>query len=241
MTMKCACCMDPPTPPRSAGVPELREEMDLFGLRETERLPSLMLALVLLLALGALCLLPLSPVQTEQGLRSEVPRSVDITLDPDTFALLPKHPGRLGDPSGTNSVDPSINHFRDRPRELLREAREGPLLPLPKRQTLAKPWASGLPERPGGNGIPRGDGGTSQEELQPIYQVWWTSQSLPGVSAVVRLTVGADGVPLEAIPISGPPELYPRLVRISMQWRFRVPETLKSTAPLYHFITFRCW
>jgi hypothetical protein len=196
---------------------------------------------VLLLAFGALCPLHFRPVQTEQGHRSEVPRSVDITLDPDAFALLPKHPGRLGDPSGTNSVDPSMNHFQNGPREMLREAQDGPLLPLPRRRILAKPWASGLPERPGGNGIPRGDGGISQEELQPIYQVWWTSQSLPGVSAVVRLTVGADGVPLEATPISGPPGLYPRLEHISMQWRFRVPESMKTRAPFYHFITFRCW
>jgi len=223
-------------------IPDLEEEVALNGLGEVDRVQVLRWSLsILLVMLGALWLLGIRRTQVAEP-RMPVLR-MDVALDPGTLFEFAPHAGRPGDPKGTNTVDPEHLKGQGRRPSLVPPLAESSLV-LPQKDTISSPqpaWTEGLPVALGGNGIPRGDGGGIREELQPIHQVWWTNQSLPGVSAVVRLTVGADGVPLEATPISGPPELYPRLVRISMQWRFRVTESMKTRAPFYHFITFRCW
>jgi hypothetical protein len=55
----------------------------------------------------------------------------------------------------------------------------------------------------------------------------------------VRLRLDADGVPLSATPLSGPEETWPTIVTAAMQWRFHVPERLRSQAPLRMDVLFR--
>jgi len=61
-----------------------------------------------------------------------------------------------------------------------------------------------------------------------------------GASPEPRRLIG-DGVPISATPISGPPELHAQVIKSALQWRFRVPDALKSQAPFAYTITFRMW
>jgi len=120
------------------------------------------------------------------------------------------------------------------------------------------PLDKALPIRPGGNGVSQGDGegfgrgsgdgfgdGQGGGGLTLLRASTVTYRSNPGEPPLtgkvvrVRLLVGADGIPMEAHVIFGPAHTHEAARKAALEWRFQVPEALKSRAPIPAFIEIR--
>ncbi|WP_306598872.1 hypothetical protein [Geothrix sp. 21YS21S-2] len=240
--------------------PDLDLELALSGVGESRRGLSLALAAGLTLALvWALGAARLRAAGVERTRVLGVRLAVDQVLDPAPREAPPSaHPG---DPAGTGTVDPDLLKYQKLQASLPRAASFTPDLDLEPRGLPAEAAApevpQGLPVARGGNGMARGDGGSrpaaaapvrrilaapvDDDEfrivLQPIPVVKGTVRGLKG-SVLVRLSIGADGVPLSATPLGGPPETWPRIVETVLLWRFHVPERMRVQAPIRLDVTF---
>lgn len=120
------------------------------------------------------------------------------------------------------------------------------------------PLDKALPIQPGGNGVSQGDGegfgggsgdgfgnGQGGGGLTLLKASTVTYRSNPGDPPLtgkvvrVRLLVGADGIPTEARVLFGPAHTHEAARKASLEWRFQVPEALKSKAPIPVFIEIR--
>ncbi|MDP2815915.1 MAG: hypothetical protein Q8O19_04475, partial [Rectinemataceae bacterium] len=133
-------------------------------------------------------------------------------------------------------------------------------IPLPS-QIQALAIDKSLPVVPGGNGIPKGEGrgyGTGQgngigsgkglgnpEEITILRQTIPNYPLQPGDDfellskpVGVRLLVNAEGIPMEARAVSGPPKLYDIFTRSALEWRFHVPLSVRKNAPFRFTINF---
>ncbi len=184
------------------------------------------------------------------------PTSVRVSLaafDPPIYAPPPgPAPGPSGGSHrlGTGTIDPgllalpALVKIRVPPTQLatLTDLAAPPLqLPL----TLDK----SLPVRPGGNGVPKGDGagfgrghgngvgdgsgGGGSAKLQLVRSVTpdYPPGTKDGESVTVQLLVGSDGTTLEAVPLTGRPELHAAVLKAAFGWQFRVPKAFASRAP----------
>jgi len=245
--------------------PDLDLELALSGVGESRRGLSLALAAGLTLALvWALGAARFRAAGQERTRALGVRLAVDLVLDPAPQGRAPReappsaHPG---DPAGTGTVDPDLLKYRKLQAGLPRAASFTPDLDLEPRGLPAEATVldvpQGLPVARGGNGMARGDGGSrpaaaapvrriqaapvDDDEfrivLQPIPVVKGTIRGLKG-SVLVRLSIGADGVPLAATPLGGPPETWPKIVETVLLWRFHVPERMRGQAPIRLDVTF---
>jgi len=246
--------------------PDLDLEVALSGVGESRRGLSLALAAGLTLALvWALGSARLRAAGQERIRVLGVRLAVDLVQDPAPLGRVPReappsaHPG---DPAGTGTVDPDLLKYQKLQAGLPRSTSLTPDLDLEPRglpvEASVLDVPQGLPVARGGNGMARGDGGSrpaavapparripaasvDDDEfrivLQPIPVVKGTSRGIKG-SVLVRLSVGADGVPLSATPLGGPPETWPKIVETVLRWRFHVPERMRAQAPIRLDVTF---
>jgi hypothetical protein len=239
--------------------PDLELEIGLTGIREGPRWLSLALTAPLFLGLlAAISLWRFRPGDGRQ-VAATASRQVSVLLEPGAGTVPRQAPPSPtpGDPLGTGTVDPELlkaaalrpdlpkvtaftpDLTQDPPRNLP-DAASLPLLP------------QGLPLAAGGNGMARGRGGVAEpapkptprrvqvagvetDELRVIHQtipVIRNARKGLGGTAVVRVRIGADGVPVSATPLSGPEEVFPQVIAAVLQWRFHVPEHLKAGAPI---------
>lgn len=161
-----------------------------------------------------------------------------------------------GDPMGTGTVDPDLLKYAqlrpDLPQatsftpDLTLEAPRG--LPETATTALVPP---GMPLGAGGNGMARGSGtGAARIQAKPglrqlapeeVDDLRVTKQVIPviknakrglGGYVMVRVYLGADGVPQSALPLSGPETTFPQIIAAVLQWRFHVPDRMKAQCPI---------
>ncbi|BDU74504.1 hypothetical protein [Mesoterricola silvestris] len=238
--------------------PDLELELALSGVGEGRRGLSLALAAGLTLALvWGLGALRLRAADRQRAVVSGLRIAVDLVQEPGLREA--PSPGRPGDPNGTGTVDPALLKYQALQAGLPRASSFTPDLDLdPPRALPGEPTlldlAPGLPVARGGNGMAKGDGGSrparaaaapparlilaqplDDDEFriirQPIPVVKGARRDIKG-SVLVRLSIGADGVPLTATPLGGPPEIWPKIVETVLQWRFHVPERMRAQAPI---------
>ncbi len=197
---------------------------------------------------------------------SKVVRLMLKAFDPPRYA---PDPGRLPGPAGGShrkgdgAIDvrllalPALEEIHQPPARIL-PILEPELRPLDAPLTIDK----SLPVRAGGNGVPRGDGagfgrghgdgvgdGSGQGDtallklirsVLPDYSQSKEEAPLDGQLVKVRVRVGADGVPIEAMPVSGNGRKgsLRAILRAAMQWRFEVPKGFASQAPFEVFVDF---
>lgn len=173
-------------------------------------------------------------------------------------------PSGLGHRRGTDSIDPE--RLQEALQHRLTGPLSG-LADDPTAEVLAPPGGSGLegldlslPRAPGGTGWAKGTGRDATRGgwkadfidaerkydrklvvllsklayFQPPYTV--EEQTVP---VIVLLTIGEDGVPIRARPLSGPRERYREALAAAMQWRFEPLGPHGLTAPHELTITFR--
>jgi len=246
--------------------PDLDLELALSGVGEGRRGLSLALAagltLALVWALGAVRMRVAVPDRIRTlGIRL----APDQVTEPAPAGRVPPEAppsSRPGDPAGTGTVDPDLLRYRDLQPGLTRASSFTPDLDLAPRglptEATVLDVPPGLPLARGGNGMARGDGGgprpaaapparrilatpVDDDEFrivsQPIPVVKGAVRGLTG-SVLVRLSIGADGVPLSATPLGGPPATWPRIVETVLLWRFHVPERMRAQAPIRLDVTF---
>jgi hypothetical protein len=239
--------------------PDLELEIGLTGIREGPRWLSLALTLPLFLGLLASFSLWRFRPEAPRKVSASVSRQVDVVLEPGAGASPRQAPPSPtpGDPLGNGTVDPALLKAEalrpdlpkvtaftpDLTQEPPRTLPEGASLPL---------LPQGLPVAPGGNGMARGSGGAAApapkppprrlqvsgveaDELRAVHQpipVIRNARKGLGGTVVVRVRIGADGVPVSATPLSGPEEVFAQITAAVLQWRFHVPERLRPEAPI---------
>lgn len=239
--------------------PDLDLEVALSGVGESRRGLSLALAAGLTLALvWMLGAARFRAAGLERTRTLGVRLAVDLVLDPVSPGRAPREAppsARPGDPAGTGTVDPDLLKYQ---KLLAGLPKASSFTPDPELEPRGLPVEAtvldipqGLPVARGGNGMARGDGGSrpaaapparrilaapvDDDEfrivLQPIPVVKGTTRGILG-SVLVRLSIGADGVPLSATPLGGPPETWPKIVETVLRWRFHVPERMRAQAPI---------
>jgi hypothetical protein len=177
---------------------------------------------------------------------------------PPVRALVgPEGPGGAGHREGTNSLDPRLaahTALLSRPSEAI----DPDSLSLsPRAEPVALSLNPALPPQVGGNGLARGggrdaalgSGGLTRPpilvpvpdfKLVPIRQTTVSHQLLPGEAFSareplrVRILIGEDGVPTEAILVAGPEFLREKALRAAREWRFEPlgPHGLKAPQAL---------
>ena len=239
--------------------PDLELEIGLTGIREGPRWLSLALTLPLFLGLLASFSLWRFRPGPPSVVSATVSRQVDVVLEPGAGASPRQAPPSPtpGDPLGTGTVDPRLRQAEalrpDLPKvtAFTPELTQDPPRTLPEAASLPL-LLPGLPTAPGGNGMARGNGGAAApapkpaprrlqvggmeaDELrvlhQPIPVIRNARKGLGGM-VVVRVRIGADGVPVSATPLSGPEEVFAQITAAVLQWRFHVPEHLRGQAPI---------
>lgn len=243
-------------------VPDLDLEVGLAGLDESPR--GLSFALSLPLCLAGLTLLLFARIGAA---RTEEPRRLTLALTATVLEPLPAtgapepHPGG---PRATGTVDPSLRRFADLHPERPQAPRpepdlDAPLPGLPTEPAGLPLLPQGLPLAPGGNGLGSGtlggpprpapllpqpvpapppDADTFRILKQPMVTIRNARTGLSGWVRV-RMTLDAEGVPLTATPLDGPPETWPQIVETVLQWRFHVPDREKAHAPIRLEVRFK--
>jgi hypothetical protein len=76
-----------------------------------------------------------------------------------------------------------------------------------------------------------GDGGSAKLQLVRSVTPDYPPGTKDGESVTVQLLVGSDGTTLEAVPLTGRPELHAAVLKAAFGWQFRVPKAFASRAP----------
>lgn len=194
-------------------------------------------------------------------------RSVALLLqEPDSTAtraparatIGPEGPGGAGHREGTNTLDPRLaphTTVLSKPSDAI-DPEQLSVLPTAERVSLSLNPA--LPLQEGGNGLARGTGRDSalgpgglirppqaaDFKLVPLRQVPLYHSLVPGESdrkepTRVRILIGDNGIPTQAVVVSGPSYLHEEARKAALEWRFEPlgPHGLK--APLTLTLSFQ--
>lgn len=223
---------------------------------------SLVLTPLMVLALS-LGLIPPPEALARAG-SAALPRSVTLLLaeilppsgaKPPVRKLVgPEGPGGAGHREGTSTIDPRLLAIKANTLAQPSDAIDPEALSdSPRADPVFLSLNPALPIQAGGNGLARGtgrdaalgDGGLMRPQaipdfkLVPIRQVPLHHRLTSGESARVgptrvRILIGEDGVPTQAVVLTGPPFLQEKARKAALEWRFEPlgPHGLRAPLPL---------
>jgi hypothetical protein len=203
-----------------------------------------------------------APSTRIQGVLDQARKSVSLLLqEPDTPGvqpparnpLGPEGPGGAGHREGTGTLDPRLVAFTSilsQPSDAMDPEAQST---SPKAERAFLSLNPVLPLQTGGNGLAQGTGRDSAKgpgglqrppatfdfQLIPTRQVPLYHSLMPGESdrkepTRVRILIGENGIPTDAVVVSGPPYLHEKARKAALEWRFEPlgPHGLKAPLPL---------
>lgn len=215
----------------------------------------------------SLSLISPSSVQAARGAIEQARKSISLLLQetdkpssvqaPARKLIGPEGPGGAGHREGTGTLDPRLAAYAtvlSKPSDAI-DPEE--LSTSTKAERVNLSLNPALPFQDGGNGLAQGIGRDSAKgpgglirppkafdfKLVPTRQVPLYHRLSPGESdrkepTRVRTLIGEDGIPTQAVVVSGPPYLHEKAIKAALEWRFEPlgPHGLK--APLSLTLTF---
>lgn len=208
-----------------------------------------------------------SSIRTINGALDQARRSVSLMMqEPDTPTVISptrnpvgaEGPGGLGHREGTGTLDSRLAVFTSILSEPSDAIDPEALSTSLKAERAFLSLNPALPLQNGGNGLAQGTGRDSAKgagglirpqkafdfELIAIHQVSVYHRLTPGEANAtkgpvrVRIFLGDDGVPFQAIVISGPSFLHQECLQAALQWRFEPLAGHGLHAPISMVLTF---